>query len=73
MTMENVADHLPFCANPDCVLHVRVGDAGVVGSGNWAQFADGRIIGRIVYCGVYLCDVCGRSLRPVEFVQFAEQ
>jgi hypothetical protein len=23
MTMENVADHLPFCANPECVLHVK--------------------------------------------------
>lgn len=25
-----------FCANPSCVLHVRAGDAGVSGSGQWA-------------------------------------
>ncbi len=52
---------LPFCANPDCALHVRAGDPGVQGSGSWAQLADGRIIGRSSYCGVFLCDTCIRA------------
>jgi len=44
--MQTVGDHLPFCSNPDCLLHVRVGDAHVMGAGNWARLADGRIVGR---------------------------
>ena len=55
----------PFCSNPDCVLHVRPGDPGVVGSGNWAEFADGTLIGRGIYYGVYLCDDCARTWKPV--------
>jgi len=46
-------------------LYVRAGDPGVIGSGNWAQLRDGRIVGRSIYSGVYLCDVCGREWRPV--------
>lgn len=56
----------PFCSNPDCRLYVRAGDPGVIGSGNWAEFPDGRIVGRSIYSGVYLCDVCGREWHPVE-------
>jgi hypothetical protein len=63
--MQTVGDHLPFCSNPDCPLHVRVGDAHVNGAGNWARLWDGRIGGRGIYCGVYLCDPCGRVWRPV--------
>jgi hypothetical protein len=55
----------PFCCNPDCVLHVRSGDAGVQGTGNWAQLPDGTLIGRGVYHGLYLCDPCGRSWHAV--------
>ncbi len=51
----------PFCANPDCLLHVRAGDSGVKGFGNWAIMPDGRTIGRGIYHGVFLCDVCGRA------------
>ncbi len=51
---------LPFCANPHCELHVRAGDPGVRGSGNWAQLADGRIIGRSGHGGVFFCDSCAR-------------
>jgi hypothetical protein len=55
----------PFCSNPDCILHIRSGDAGVIGSGNWAELADGTIIGRGIYYGLYLCDSCGRAWRAV--------
>jgi hypothetical protein len=48
----------PFCGNPGCVLYVRAGDPGVCGTGNWAQLGDGRIIGRVLCGGIYLCDAC---------------
>jgi hypothetical protein len=54
--MNGLEKEFPFCSNPDCVLYVRAGDPGVVGSGNWAQ---------LPYSGVYLCDVCGREWCPV--------
>jgi len=57
-------DH-PFCSNPDCLLHVRSGDAGVIGTGNWAERPDGTIIGRGIYYGVYLCDPCCQTWRAV--------
>jgi hypothetical protein len=47
-----------FCSNPDCELHVRAGMPGVIGRGNWAQLCDGRVVGRSIYCGVFLCDGC---------------
>ena len=47
-----------FCANPRCVLHVRPGDANVHGSGNWAQLADGIIVGRRRVDAIMLCDRC---------------
>ena len=49
-----------FCANPDCVLHVREGDPGVHGRGNWAMF-DGRTASRSRYGERMLCDECGRA------------
>jgi len=51
----------PFCSNPHCELHVRAGDPGVQGVGNWAELPDGRLIGRGMYGGVFLCDPCGRT------------
>ena len=51
-----------FCSNPACQLHVRAGDPGVEGAGNWAQLANGLIIGRGIYQGAYFCDSCGRAL-----------
>lgn len=49
-----------FCGNVDCLLHVRVGDPGVVGAGEWAVRADGVVTSRALYRGRMLCDVCGR-------------
>jgi hypothetical protein len=54
------SDYL-FCSNPRCELHVRPGDPGVGGFGNWAHLPNGRIVGRELYNGVFLCDPCGRA------------
>jgi hypothetical protein len=51
----------PFCSNLRCELHVRAGDTGVYGFGNWARMPDGRMISRGLYNGVFLCDPCGRA------------
>jgi hypothetical protein len=51
----------PFCSDPRCELHVRAGDLGVRGSGHWAQLPDGRLVGRGLYDGVFLCDPCGQA------------
>jgi hypothetical protein len=56
---------LPFCGNPDCVLHVTAGMPGVCGRGNWASLSDGRIVGRQTYCGLILCDDCVREWQAV--------
>jgi hypothetical protein len=54
----------PFCNNPLCDLHVRAGDPGVCGFGNWAVLENGLTVGRGLYGGVFLCDRCGqRTLR----------
>lgn len=50
-----------FCTNPACELHVRVGEPGVSGVGNWATCADGHVVGRARYGGRMLCDDCGRE------------
>ena len=47
-----------FCANTDCVLHVRPGDVNLKGCGNWAEFANGIIFGRQRVERVMLCDGC---------------
>jgi hypothetical protein len=53
-----------FCANPCCVLHVRPGDENVRCTGNWAQFADGILVGRQRVDAVMLCDRCAaRAMR----------
>lgn len=51
-----------FCTNPDCELHVRSGEPGVQGVGNWATCPDGHLVGRARYGGRMLCDDCGRAL-----------
>jgi hypothetical protein len=63
--MDGLEKGFPFCSNPDCELHVYVGQPGVIGSGNWAQTADGRMTGRGIHYGLYLCDACAREWRPV--------
>lgn len=63
--MHGLEKEFPFCSNPDCELYLRADDPGVKGSGNWAQLPDGRIVGRNVTGGVYLCDRCGQEWRPV--------
>ena len=49
-----------FCSDPECVLHVRRGDAGVVGSGEWAVRPDGVMTSRSRIGDRMLCDVCAR-------------
>lgn len=55
----------PFCANPACVLHVRVADSRVAGGGNWVSLPDGRVFGRGRYGGELLCDACGTRRGPL--------
>ena len=45
-----VSDEL-FCSNPECVLHVRAGDPGVCGTGEWALRSDGVLTSRGIYGG----------------------
>jgi hypothetical protein len=59
--MDQLSDDDWFCENPDCLLHVRAGDPGVMGQGNWAELPDGRWAGRGRYLGRMLCDFCGRA------------
>jgi hypothetical protein len=63
--MNGLEKEFPFCSNPDCELYMRAGDPVVIGSGNWAELPDGRVVGRNIYSGVYLGDSCGREWRPV--------
>jgi hypothetical protein len=62
----------PFCANRHCALHVRVGDTGVEGAGNWAEL-EGHLIGRGRYAGQMLCDDCGRKRMAAEADAASEQ
>jgi hypothetical protein len=55
-----------FCANPECALHVRVGDPGVAGEGDWIVLADGRTYGRCRHGSEVLCDACGTGRGPVK-------
>jgi hypothetical protein len=50
-----------FCANPECVLHVRADDASVQGAGHWAQRPDGIWVGQSAYEGAMYCDLCVRQ------------
>ena len=55
-----------FCANAGCVLHLRPGDENVRGSGNWAEVADGIIVGRQRVDAVMLCDWCAAKVMQGE-------
>jgi len=58
----------PFCANPRCGLHVRLGDLqrdAHSGESNWVALADGRIFGRVRFGGRMFCDACGTQRGPV--------
>lgn len=51
-----------FCANIGCNLHVRPGDPNVHGSGNWARFEDGTLLGRRRVDSTMLCDRCANRV-----------
>ena len=56
-----------FCANARCVLHVRAGDPGVLGAGEWAVRPDGVVTSRRLAGGRIVCDVCaGEAQRVAE-------
>lgn len=57
-----------FCANSECVLHVRPGDVNVKGNGNWAELADDIIVGRQRLEGIMLCDRCAARVLSGELV-----
>jgi hypothetical protein len=52
-----------FCSNPRCRFHVRAGDDGVVGFGDWARLADGTTASHHWVDGELLCDLCARRQR----------
>lgn len=62
-----------FCANPGCLLHVRPGDENVRGSGNWAELADGIIVGRRRVDAVMLCDRCAAGVLKGEVILATRQ
>jgi hypothetical protein len=47
-----------FCANAECMLHIRAGEPSVKGNGNWAETPDGIVTGRQRVQSVTLCDRC---------------
>lgn len=49
-----------FCSNPRCAFHVRVGDTGVNGFGDWAVLADGTTVSHRWVDGDLLCDLCAQ-------------
>lgn len=51
----------PFCANPQCVLHVRPDDPRVQGQGHWALRPDGVWVGQTAHDGAMYCDLCVRA------------
>ena len=55
-----------FCGNPGCALHVRAGEPGVTGEGDWIVLPDGRTYGRFKYGDRVLCDACGTGRGPVK-------
>jgi hypothetical protein len=52
-----------FCANPACPLHLRPGDHGVEGAGNWAELPCGAIVGRQAVDRRMFCDPCASRAR----------
>jgi hypothetical protein len=61
--MDSLEGGFYFCSNHSCEmgLHVRAGDPGVHGDGNWAE-TGGITVGRLIVSNVYLCDSCARAL-----------
>jgi hypothetical protein len=51
-----------FCSNPRCVFHVRVGDPGVDGFGDWARLRDGTTASHRWMDNELLCDLCARAV-----------
>lgn len=49
-----------FCSNSRCIFHVRVGDPGVNGVGDWCTTADGITTSHCWVDGELLCDLCAR-------------
>jgi len=47
-----------FCSNPVCIFHVRVGDPGVQGFGDWATLENGVTVSHRWLEGELLCDLC---------------
>jgi hypothetical protein len=56
----------PFCANPNCRLHVSPGDANVHGFGHWAVSAEGIITGRRQVGSLVLCDISAARQTEVQ-------
>ncbi len=52
-----------FCATENCLLHVRAGDPGVHGSGEWARLGNALIVSRSLRDdGALICDLCRQSM-----------
>lgn len=47
-----------FCSSPSCDFHVRIGDPGVAGFGDWAIRSDGTTVSHRWVNGRLLCDLC---------------
>lgn len=60
-----IESNATFCANPSCPLHLRPGDQGVQGSGNWAELPCGAIVGRQAVDGHMFCDPCASRARDM--------
>lgn len=60
-----IESNATFCANPACPLHLRPGDQGAQGAGNWAELPCGAIVGRQAVDGHMLCDPCASRVRGV--------
>ncbi len=54
----------PFFSSPDCVLYVRSGDPGVVGSGIGLNLPTASSSGGESTTASILYDLCGRALQP---------
>jgi hypothetical protein len=54
-----------FCCNPRCPFHLRVGDPGVAGFGDWATLADGITVSHRWLDGLLLCDLCATAAQAL--------
>ena len=57
-----INEHQLFCHNVECLLHVRPGDPGVSGHGNWAMTSDGIVVSRTRVGQYMFCDRCARRV-----------